>query len=131
VTLTLRELAPLLEGVIPPVLATCSASGEPNVTYLSSVQMLDDDHVVASNQFFGKTVANLDENPQACLLLQDHESGAMYRIRIRFARRETDGPVFDELSRRIDAIASMMGMESVFRLRSADVYAVEGCEALA
>jgi adenylate cyclase len=129
VTLTLRDLAPLLEGVIPPVLATCSASGEPNVTYLSSVQVLDDDHVVASNQFFGKTVANLDENPQGCVLLQDHDNGTMYRIRIRFARRETEGPVFDELSRRIDAIAAMMGMESVFRLRSADVYEVEGCEA--
>lgn len=128
-TVTLRELAPLLEGVIPPVLATCSAAGEPNVTYLSSVQILDDDHVVASNQFFGKTVANLDENPQACVLLQDHVDGRMYRIHLRFARRETDGPVFDELSRRIDAIAAMMGMESVFKLRSADIYAVEGCEA--
>ncbi len=128
-TVTLRELAPLLEGVIPPVLATCSAAGEPNVTYLSSVQILDDDHVVASNQFFGKTVVNLDENPQACVLLQDHVDGRMYRIHLRFARRETDGPVFDELSRRIDAIAAMMGMESVFKLRSADIYAVEGCEA--
>lgn len=129
-TITLRDLAPLLEGVIPPVLATCSASGEPNVTYLSSVQVLDDDHVVASNQFFGKTVANLDENPQACVLAHDHATGRMYRIHVHLVRRETDGPVFDELSARIDAIAAMMGMESVFRLRSADVYAVEGCEAL-
>ena len=44
----------------PPVLATCSAAGEPNLTYLSSAQVLDDDHVVLSNQFFGKTVANLE-----------------------------------------------------------------------
>jgi predicted pyridoxine 5'-phosphate oxidase superfamily flavin-nucleotide-binding protein len=131
VTVALRELAPLLEGVIPPVLATCSASGEPNVTYLSSVQVLDDDHVVASNQFFGKTVQNLDENPQGCVLVQDHDIGRLYRIHVRLDRRETDGPVFDELSARIDAIAAMMGMESVFRLRSADIYAVERCEALA
>ena len=65
VTVTLRELARSLEGLIPPVLATCSASGEPNLTYLSSVLVLDDDHVVVSNQFFGKTVTNLDENPRA------------------------------------------------------------------
>lgn len=127
-TITLRELARSLEGVIPPVLATCSATGEPNVTYLSSVQVLDDDHVVLSNQFFGKTVANLDENPRACVLVQDAETGRMYRIWMRFARRENDGPVFDELAQRIDAIASMMGMESVFRLRSADIYAVDRCE---
>jgi predicted pyridoxine 5'-phosphate oxidase superfamily flavin-nucleotide-binding protein len=129
-TITLRELAPSLEGVIPPVIATCSAAGEPNLTYLSSVQVLDDDHVVLSNQFFGKTVANLEENPRACVLVQDHVTGRLYRIRMRFARRETEGPIFEELSRRIDAIASMMGMESVFRLRSADVYSVDGCEGL-
>jgi adenylate cyclase len=130
VTVALRDLAQQLEGVIPPVLATCSASGEPNVTYLSSVQVLDDDHVVLSNQFFGKTVANLEENPHACVLVQDAETGEMYRIWIRFERRETDGPVFDDLSHRIDAIAAMMGMTEVFRLRSADVYAVDRCEAL-
>ena len=39
--------------------------GEPNLTYLSSVQVLDDDHVVLSNQFFGKTIANVEENPRA------------------------------------------------------------------
>ncbi len=129
-TVTLRELAQSLEGLIPPVLATCSAAGEPNLTYLSSVQVLDDDHVVLSNQFFGKTIANLEENPRACVLAQDAETGRMFRIRMRFARRETDGPVFDELSRRIDAIAAMMGMEAVFRLRSADIYAVDRCEAM-
>jgi predicted pyridoxine 5'-phosphate oxidase superfamily flavin-nucleotide-binding protein len=127
-TITLRELAPSLEGVIPPVIATCSAAGEPNVTYLSSVQVLDDDHVVVSNQFFGKTVANLEENPRACVLVQDHVTGRLYRIRMRFARREAEGAIFDELSGRIDAIAAMMGMENVFRLRSADVYTVDGCE---
>ena len=130
-TVTLRELAPSFEGMIPPVIATCSAAGDPNVTLLSSIQLLDDNHVVLSNQFFGKTVANLDENPSACVLVHDHESGRLYRIRMHFARRETEGSTFDELSRRIDAVAAMTGMESVFRLRSADVYAVDGCEPLA
>ncbi len=129
-TLTARALAPAFEGMIPPVVATCSATGEPNVTMLSSMLLLDDDHVVLSNQFFGKTVANLDENPVACVLVQDHESGRLYRVRMRLARRETQGPVFDRLSAQIDAIAAMTGMESVFRLRSADVYAVEFCEPL-
>lgn len=129
-TLTLRELAPSFEGMIPPVIGTSSAAGEPNVTLLSSMRVLDEDHVVLSNQFFGKTVANLDENPSACALVQDHESGRLYRVLMRFARRETEGPVFDELAAQIDAIAAMTGMESVFRLRSADVYIVVGCEPL-
>jgi adenylate cyclase len=129
-TLTLRDLERCFEGVIPPVIATASASGEPNVTYLSSLLMVDDDHVVASNQFFGKTVANLAENPRACVLVHDHDTGHMYRLRLHFERRDVDGPVFDELSRRIDAIAKMTGMESIFKLRSADVYRVVACEPL-
>lgn len=129
-TITLRDLAVSLEGLIPPVIATCSAGGEPNLTYLSSVQVLDDQHLVASNQFFGKTVANLDENPRACVLAQDAGSGRLSRIFMRLDRRETDGPVFDELSARIDAIAAMMGMEAVFKLRSADIFFVDRCEAV-
>ena len=96
-TITLRDLAPSFEGLIPPVLGTCSAAGEPNVTLLSSMQLLGDDRIVLSNQFFGKTVANLEENPHACALVQDHEDGRMYRIRMHFASRETEGALFDEL----------------------------------
>ena len=129
-TIALRDLATALEGLIPPVIATCSAAGEPNLTYLSSVQVLDDEHVVVSNQFFGKTVANLDENPGASVLVQDARTGRLYRIQMRLVRRETDGPVFADLSARIDAIAAMMGMEAVFKLRSADIFSVDRCEAL-
>jgi predicted pyridoxine 5'-phosphate oxidase superfamily flavin-nucleotide-binding protein len=130
VTIALRDLAAAMEGLIPPAIATCSAAGEPNLTYVSSVQVLDDDHVVVSNQFFGKTVANLDENPRAAVLVQDAETGRLFCVRMRLVRRETDGPVFEELSARIDAIAAMMGMEAVFKLRSADIFAFDRCEAL-
>jgi adenylate cyclase len=131
VTATLRSLASTFEGMIPPVIATCSATGEPNVTLLSSMQLVDDDHVAVSNQFFGKTVANIDENPTAAVLVQDHESGQLHRIRMHLIRRDTEGPIFDALSQRIDAIAAMTGMGAVFGLRSADIYFVDSCEPLA
>lgn len=129
-TLTIRDLEHCFEGMIPPVIATCSATGEPNVTYLSSLAVVDDEHLAASNQFFSKTVANLIENPHASVLVHDHDSGVMYRITLRFERRDTAGPTFETLARRIEAVAALTGMESTFRLRSADVYRVLACEPL-
>ena len=51
----LREIERYVEGMIPPAIVTCSAAGEPNVTHLSQIQIVDDRHIAASNQFFGKT----------------------------------------------------------------------------
>jgi hypothetical protein len=131
VNVALHDIARCFEGMIPPSIVTCSAAGEPNVTHLSRLHVLADDLVAASNQFFGKTVANLAENPLACVLVHDHETGIIYRLKLRFERREAEGQVFTELSRQVDAIAAMTGMQDVFQLRSADIYRVLSCETLA
>ena len=64
-SLRLYDIAGCFEGIIPAEIATASADGIPNVTHLSRVDMLDDDRVVLSNQFFSKTTRNLAENPRA------------------------------------------------------------------
>ena len=61
----LSQLSRCFEGAIPAVVATASADGTPNVTYLSRVQSVDDERVALSNQFFSKTARNLAENPRA------------------------------------------------------------------
>jgi adenylate cyclase len=112
------------QGVIPSVVATCSADGIPNAAYLSQVFSIDDGHVALSCQFFNKTKRNILENPYASLELYDPVSFEAYHMELRFERAETSGPLFDGMSLRIDAIASHTGMTGVFRLLSADVYEV-------
>ncbi len=56
---SLDALRPCLEGVIPATLATCSAEGIPNATYVSQMQYVDPRHVALSFQFFNKTRENL------------------------------------------------------------------------
>lgn len=121
------DLSPLrhcLEGAIPAVIATAAADGTPNVTYLSKVQLVDDQHVALSNQFLSKTSRNLAENPYASLLLLDPVSFDEYRLTLRFERTERRGPVFETLDHDVNAIAAMQGMQDVFKLRTADVYRV-------
>lgn len=118
------------QGVIPAAIATASADGVPNVTYLSQVFRIDDEHVALSCQFFNKTQRNVADNPQACLLLYDPVTFEAYRLAIRYERSEQSGPLFDVMAMRIQVIASHTGMAGVFALRSADVYRIESCERL-
>jgi predicted pyridoxine 5'-phosphate oxidase superfamily flavin-nucleotide-binding protein len=120
----LSTISACFEGVIPAVIATASLDGTPNVTHLSRVHLVDDDHVALSNQFFSKTVRNLAENPRACLELIDPVAFDEYRLRVRYERTERRGPVFDRLHRDVEAIAALTGMQGIFKLKSADVYRV-------
>ena len=119
--IALSEIASCFEGIVPAEIATSSADGTPNVTHLSRVHMVDDDHVALSNQFFSKTVRNLAENPRACVMVIDPVRYDSYKLILQYERTERRGPLFDRMRRDIDAIAALTGMQDVFKLRSADV----------
>lgn len=127
-TLRLPDVRDCLEGVLPAVIATCSADGIPNVTYLSKVRYVDQEHVALTNQFFSKTVENIEQNPRAQITLIRPSTGQQVRLDVVFVRREGEGELFEQLRAELDAIASLMGMQGVFRLKSADVYRVVRCE---
>jgi adenylate cyclase len=122
--ITLTDIASCFEGVVPAEIATASADGTPNVTHLSRVHMLDDEHVALSNQFFSKTVRNLAENPRACVMVIDPLTYDSFKLIVQYERTERRGPLFELMRRDIDAIAALTGMQNVFKLRSADVYRV-------
>lgn len=127
-SVSLQDLQPCFQGVVPSLIATCSADGEPNVTYLSQVYYVDPEHVALSCQFFNKTRRNVEQNPHATIVLYDPVSFEAWRLTGRFLRAETAGPLFDTMAARIQVIASHSGMAGVFRLLSADVYRVTSLE---
>jgi adenylate cyclase len=118
----LNDVRHCFEGVVPAVIATASADGIPNVTFLSRVCLVDNERVALSNQFFSKTARNLAENPRASVLLVDPIDYEQYRLTLVYERTERRGPVFERLREDVDAIASITGMQDVFKLRAADIY---------
>jgi adenylate cyclase len=112
------------EGVLPAVVATCAADGTPNVTYLSKVIFVDPEHIALTNQFFSKTWSNIQENPRAQIMLIKPSTGQQVRLDVEYERSEDAGELFEQLRAELDAIASMMQMQDVFKLRAADIYRV-------
>jgi adenylate cyclase len=120
----LESLTTCLQGLLPAQLYTCSRDGIPNAAYLSHVEYVDEAHVALSHQFFNKSRRNVSENPQALVSLLDPDTGQGYLLRLRYVRAETEGPLFERMALRIEAIASYCGLKGIFKLQAADVYEV-------
>ena len=119
---------PAMQGVIPSTITTCSAAGEPNTTVITQVWYVDEDHVALSHQFFNKTRRNIAENPQVVAMISSPEDFSTYSLSLVYERTETEGPRFDEMDMKLEAIASMTGMSGIFKLLGADIYKVETIE---
>ena len=122
------EIRPVLENGIPAVMVTCSADGVPNVTVISQVYYVDEQHAALSFQFFSKTIRNVRENPYAYVCVSDLEGQAEWILQLTFQRSETNGPVFEAMDMQIEAIATATGMSGIFKLRAADIYRVLSVE---
>ena len=122
----LESMASCFQGLIPATLFTCALDGTPNAAFLSHVDYVDPTHVALSFQFFNKSRRNIAENPHALVRLFDPDTSQGWRLRLRYVRSETSGPVFDRMNLRIEAIASYSGLKGIFKLLAADIYEVVG-----
>ena len=77
----IREaFAGALMGRKPVLVATASASGEPDIAFKGSVMVWDADHVAFWERAHGQTLRNLRENGRACLLYQDFETRTGWKL---------------------------------------------------
>lgn len=126
--ITLDDIRPCLEGIIPAMIATCAPDGTPNVAYLSQVYYADPRHVALSFQFFNKTRQNILAQPLATLLLLHPQTFAFYRLQIRYLHTQTEGPLFESMRAQLAGIASHSGMAEVFELKGSDLYEILAIE---
>ena len=125
------EMKPAMLGLIPTSMSTANSDGEPNVTFISQVWYVDEQHLAISCQFFNKTTRNVRENPQASIMTTCPETFGVWRVQAKYIESQIDGDLYNEMADQLAVIASMAGMEDVFRLISADIYKVEQVELVA
>jgi len=124
----LRDIASCFEGVIPSSICTVAPDGTPNVTFLSVVHYVDEQHVALSRQFFKKTDENTQRNPLAQLGVIEPDTGRQFLLDVIYERTETEGPLFERMRTKLDAVAAHEGMSNVFTLRGVDICRVLRCE---
>lgn len=126
----LASIRDCFEGVIPSIIATLDAAGQPNVSYLSQVYLVDDEHVALSNQFFSKTAANVAATGRAHVLVVSGRTGEQFALDVEHRASLVDGPVFEKMSAQLTAISSQHGVGDAMVLRSAELYRVRECRAI-
>ena len=88
-------------------LSTCSREGVPNVVPMSAKKVLDDDAILLSDQYFGKTLKNLHENPKASIAIWDKLEGYQIKGSVII---ETSGQIFEETYQWIDETGKKLGL---------------------
>ncbi len=129
-TVALEDIPSCFEGIIPSTICTVADDGTPNITYLSVVHRIDENHVALSRQFFKKTEANTLVNPFAQVQVFEPPTGRQFLLDLIYERTDTSGPLFERMRTKLDAVAAHEGMEQVFKLRGVDICRVMSCEML-
>jgi predicted pyridoxine 5'-phosphate oxidase superfamily flavin-nucleotide-binding protein len=69
----------LAEGT-PVLVATASRDGRPDIAFKGSTMVFDSEHLAFWERSRGTTLANLQENPQICLVYRNPQRGVAWRI---------------------------------------------------
>lgn len=97
----------ILEQQQTVVLATATKDGVPNVVPINAKKILDEETILISDQFFGKTLANLQQNPRVAIAIWDKLEGYQIKGTVTI---ETSGERFEETARWIDQIGKKFNL---------------------
>ena len=101
------EVQKLFKEVQNVVFATATTEGQPNACIVGMKAVIDDETVYLSDQFFKKTLANVQANPKVAVVFW--EGGEAYEIH-GTARYVNEGEEFEAQKAWVDAAFEKMGM---------------------
>ena len=119
-----EEMQPALQGALPSALATVDEHGMPNISYISQVFYVDNNHVALSNQFFNKSMRNIKSTGVANINIYRPDNFKSWYLGLKYKEAKTEGELFENMKMQLEAIATMTGMEDVFRLNASEIFEV-------
>jgi hypothetical protein len=75
-----------------------------------------------------KTWRNLQENPLATVLITCPNTLSMWKLKLRYVEKQTEGPIFEQMDMQLMAIMSMMKTPVDFAIKAALICRVEAIE---
>ena len=99
------------------IFSTVDTNGEPNSVWVLCVKLLNDHQVLIANNFFNKTLDNINNNSRGSLLMIAPEREA-YQIKGSL-NYYTEGAVYDEMKAWLDPKfagvgATILNIESIY-----------------
>lgn len=102
-----QEVQDLFGKVKSLAFATVSAEGQPNCCVVGMKKVIDSETVYVSDQFFKKTLANVQENQKVALTFwEGHDAFQIHGT----ARYVNEGEEFLQQKEWVDALFGQMGM---------------------
>lgn len=117
-----EEIKESLKGTKIAYLATASKDGTPNVVPIAVFTFLDDETLLISDQYFGKTLNNLKENPKIALTWWGVKEGFQIKADVTI---HTDDDIFKRNVEFARSIKDTLNPKSAIKCKIAAVYIVK------
>ena len=118
----MEKIKESLENTKVAYLATASKEGTPNVVPIAAVKFLNDETLLISDQYFGKTLKNLEENPKIALTWWGEKGGFQIKAEITIHK---DDEIFRKNVEWVHTIKETINPKSAIVGKITNVYIVK------
>jgi len=116
------EIKESLQAAKLAYLSTASPDGTPNVVPIGAVKFLDDETILISDQYFGKTLRNLRENPKIALAWWGEKEGYQVKADITI---HTEGEIFRQNVEWVKSLKATLNPKSAIVGKITSAYIVK------
>ncbi len=120
-----ERMQELFNRVNTVAFATASADGTPNVVPVGAKKIIDDETILISDQFFGKTLSNIKVNPKVALTYWEGHEGYQLKGSVTV---ETSGRLFEDTAKWVEELSRKKGTvlkpKGIVILKIEDIYNV-------
>lgn len=116
------EIKASLAGTKLVFLATSSKTGIPNAVPIGAFKLLDDETMLISDQFFKKTLANIQENPNVAISYWGEKGGFQIKGTVTV---HTNDEIFKNDAAWVKELKPNLVAKSAIVMKITDVYQVK------
>ncbi|MGG3467031.1 LuxR C-terminal-related transcriptional regulator [Neobacillus pocheonensis] len=119
-----EEMHPALMGIVPATLITSSKQGIPNITNISRVWFVDQEHVAVANHMLNKSIHNLRENGHAFIRTMDTTTFSTWELELEYIGPSTTEKIFAEMQKQYEVLSMILETEMPITIHNAEIFHV-------